>query len=74
MANHITKLRQDSGIDTAKEAATKLNISNSMMYQIEGGHKKPSPRLGIKMTRLFNCTLEDIFLPYNTTDSDKGKH
>lgn len=54
------------------EAAEKLDISVSMLYQIEGGHKKPSPKLGIKMSKLFNCTLEDIFLPYDTTNSDKS--
>jgi putative transcriptional regulator len=41
------------------------------MYQMEGGYKQPSPSLGIKMAELFNCTLEDIFLPFNTTIGDK---
>jgi putative transcriptional regulator len=71
MANHITELRKKSGLETAKEAADKLKISDSMMYQMEGGYKQPSPSLGIKMAELFNCTLEDIFLPFNTTIGDK---
>lgn len=70
MANHITKLRKKAGLQTAKEAAYKLDISESMMYQMEGGYKKPSPNLGLKMSSLFNCTLEEIFLPYNTTNSE----
>ena len=37
------------------------------MYQMEGGYKRPSPGLGVKMADLFNCTLEDIFLPFVTT-------
>lgn len=71
MANHITELRKKSGFKTAKAAAEKLKISHSMMYQIEEGHKQPSASLGIKMAKLFNCTLEDIFLPFNTTNSYK---
>lgn len=73
MANHITKLRKKAGFDTAKDAAEILEISNSMMYQMEGGYKKPSPQLAIKMSKQFNCTLEDIFLPSNTTNSDKKR-
>lgn len=72
LANHITDLRKRAGFKTATEAAEKLNISPSMMYQMEGGYKRPSPGLGVKMADLFNCTLEDIFLPFVTTNSDKG--
>ncbi|HAE91683.1 MAG TPA: transcriptional regulator [Tissierella sp.] len=71
MANHITELRKKSGYITVKKAAEKLEISDSMMYQVEGGYKQPSPSLGIRMAEVFNCTLEEIFLPFNTTDSDK---
>lgn len=69
MANHITKIRKKAGYKTVKKAAEKLEISSGMLYQIEEGFKKPSPNLGIKMSGLFNCTLEDIFLPFNTTES-----
>ncbi|EHQ92187.1 helix-turn-helix transcriptional regulator [Desulfosporosinus youngiae] len=73
MANHITQLRTKAGIKTAKEASEKLKISAGMMYQMEEGVKKPSPTLAIKMAKLFNCTLENIFLPYNITNSDKER-
>ncbi|ACA45005.1 transcriptional regulator [Clostridium botulinum] len=71
MSNHITELRKNAGFNTVKNVTSKLEISDSMMYQIEGGYKKPSPNLAIKMSKLFNCTMEDIFLPYGTTNSDK---
>lgn len=71
MANHITNLRKKAGFETAKKAAKSLDISNSMMYQMEGGYKKPSPQLAIKMSKQFDCTLEDIFLSIITTNSDK---
>lgn len=70
MANHITDLRKKAGFNTARDAAKGLKISDSMMYQMEGGYKQPSPSLGLKMAELFNCTLEEIFLPFNTTDGD----
>ena len=73
MANHITDLRLKAGIKTARKAAIKLGISAGMMYQMEGGLKRPGSLLAIKMRSLFNCTLEDIFLPYDTTESDKGE-
>lgn len=69
MANHITKLRKDAGYETAKEAATKLNISDGMMYQMEGNYKRPGINLAIKMSNLFNCSLEEIFLPFTATNS-----
>lgn len=73
MANHITILRRKAGFNTAIEAAKSLNISNSMMYQLEGGHKKPGSELAFKMSNKFNCSMEDILLPYITTNSDKGE-
>ena len=63
MANHITDLRKKAGYTTVKKAASKLKISNSMLYQIEGGYKKPSSTLAVQMSKLFNCTMDDIFLP-----------
>lgn len=71
MANHITTLRQKAGINTAEKASRLLEISRGMMYQVEEGYKKPSLNLGIKMTKVFGCTLDAIFLPYDTTNSDK---
>lgn len=70
MANHISELRISAGIKTAKEAAFKLKISPGMMYQMEEDLKKPGLSLAIKMSELFKCRMEDIFLPFVTTNSD----
>lgn len=70
MANHITKLRKKSKYKTVASVSKALNISKSMIYQMEGGYKKPSVGLGIEMAKIFDCTLEEIFLPFNTTKSD----
>lgn len=73
MANHITILRKKAGFNTAREAAESLDISNSMMYQLEGGYKKPGSKLAFEMSNKFNCSMEDIILPYITTNSVKGE-
>ncbi|WP_129596675.1 helix-turn-helix transcriptional regulator [Anaerophilus nitritogenes] len=71
MANHLTMLRKKAGFKTAKEAAKSLSISMGMVYQMEQNIKQPSPKLAIKMAKSYKCTLEDIFLPLNTTNCDK---
>jgi flagellin-like hook-associated protein FlgL len=40
--NHLKRLRSKAKIQSAKEAAAALEISTSMMYQMEEGCKKPS--------------------------------
>jgi len=76
MANHITKLRKEAGIKTAKKAAKILGVSSCMMYYMEAAvdkkhHRKPSSALGEKMARLFDCSLDDIFLPFFVTPCSK---
>lgn len=64
--NHIKQLRIKSNFKTANLAAEALGISRSMMKKIECGRKRPSIDLGFEMTKVFNCTLDDIFLPYKS--------
>lgn len=70
---YLKGLRKDAGYKTAKEVATLLNISDGMMYQIEEGYKKPSVKLATKIAALYKCTLDEIFLPMITTNSDKNR-
>lgn len=71
MANHITLLRKMAGYKTVKDASKALGISTGMLYQVEQDIKKPSIKLALKIMELYECSLEDIFLPVNTTYSDK---
>lgn len=66
---HIKYIRKKAGFRTAEEGATALNISLSMMRKLDCGDKRPSIDLAFVMTQVFNCSLEDIFLPYNSTQS-----
>ena len=67
---HLKELRQKAGYKTVREVAPLLDVTDSMIYQIEEGYKKPSIELGIKISKLYNCSLDDIFLPTITTNSD----
>ena len=69
LANHLTTLRKIAGIETCREAAILFGVCKGMMYQMEEGLKRPGISLAIKMTKVYDCTLDDIFLPFNTTDS-----
>ncbi|UZQ51625.1 helix-turn-helix transcriptional regulator [Clostridium kluyveri] len=67
---HLKKLRQKAGYKTVKEVVPFLQVTRSMVYQMEEGYKRPSPELGARMAKLYNCSLDDIFLPIITTNSD----
>ena len=61
---HLRELRRLAGFKTAKEAAKKLEISLSMLYHAEEGINKPSIKLAAKMTDVYACSFDQIFLPY----------
>lgn len=67
----LKEIRLKAGYKTVKEVATLLNVCKGTIYQIEEEYKKPSIYLASKMAHLYSCTLDEIFLPYITTDSDK---
>ena len=71
--NHITELRQLSGIETITKLADVLDVGISTISQIESGSRKPSLKLASKMKQLFSCTYDDIFLPYNFANSEINK-
>ncbi|ADK16707.1 helix-turn-helix transcriptional regulator [Clostridium ljungdahlii] len=52
--------RLNAGIETG-EAINKLDISKSTFYKIEQGHLKPSRDLILKMSRLYDCSTDEIF-------------
>lgn len=81
MANHITFLRRNAGFRTGQKAAKKLNISPAMMYQMEAcvaskQIRRPGSALAFRMTRLFNCSFDDIFMPFFITscNNSSGNH
>lgn len=49
------------------EAAKKLEISKDYLNMIENGRKKPGRDLLIKMSNLYEISIEDIFLAMSRT-------
>ena len=56
----IRKLRIVAKVDTA-EAIKYLAISKSMFYKIEIGDRSPSKEVIAKMSKLYNCSIDEIF-------------
>jgi putative transcriptional regulator len=63
-------LRAKSSYKSTIEAAKALEISKSMLYKIEQGHKKPGRELIKKMSEVYECSTEDIFFAIDVTQRD----
>lgn len=66
----IKQLRIKAGL-TTDEVVNELGISRSMLYKVEQGHRSPSKGLIMRMSSIYHCSIEDIFLGINITNSDK---
>lgn len=66
--NHMKVLRKQAGFKTVHPAAQILNVSAITLYAIEQGIRRPSIEVAARMREIYNCTLDDIFLPYITTN------
>lgn len=61
MENRIKQLRQRLGI-TQEEFAERLGVSRQTVVSLEKGKYNPSVVLGFRIARVFNTTIEDIFI------------
>jgi putative transcriptional regulator len=64
--NKLKEIRLSSGIGFIK-AAKELNISATYLYYIETGARMPGRDLLIRMSKLYECKLDEIFLALNLT-------
>ena len=68
----MTVLRKNAGYKTARDAAKALQVCCGTIYSMERNDKhsrKPSLMLARKITKVYNCSFDEIFLPYTTTIS-----
>jgi putative transcriptional regulator len=65
---HMKELRKQAGYKTVTPAAKALGISSTLLYAIEEDIRRPSLNVSFKMIGVYKCTLDDIFLPYITTN------
>lgn len=52
--------RINVGLET-DEAIERLKISKSTFYKLEQGYQKPSAKLIARMSKVYECTTDEIF-------------
>lgn len=62
------KLRRlRAGFIDREEVANLLGISELYLGKLERGDKTPSPKLIVRMAKLYRCTTDEIFKDFNIT-------
>ena len=61
MENFVRERRTEMGM-TQDELSEKLNVSRQTIISLERGKYNPSIILAFKLSRLFGCTIEDLFV------------
>lgn len=61
MINHVKEYRVSLGI-TQQELGDLLKVSRQTIFSIETGKYVPSTILTLKISKVFNKTVEEVFL------------
>ncbi|MGB3100579.1 MAG: helix-turn-helix transcriptional regulator [Psychrobacillus psychrotolerans] len=61
MKNYVRDKRMAFGM-TQDELSEKLDVSRQTIISLEKGKYNPSINLAFKLSRLFTCTIEDLFI------------
>ncbi|MGM7635235.1 MULTISPECIES: helix-turn-helix transcriptional regulator [unclassified Bacillus (in: firmicutes)] len=61
MENRIKELRAAHHL-TQDELADRLDVSRQTIISLEKGRYNPSIMLAYKISRVFHCTIEEVFL------------
>ncbi len=61
MNNRIEEIRKEKGINQDELAKT-LGVSRQTISSLERGRYNPSITLAYKIAKLFNLTIEDVFI------------
>lgn len=57
---NIRLRRFNAGIEQ-NEAIETLGITRSTFYKVEQGHLQPSKNVIAKMSKLYKCTIDDLY-------------
>jgi putative transcriptional regulator len=60
VSNNVQKYRTSQNY-TQEEMAKKVDVSRQTIIAIEKGNYTPSVLLAIKLAKLFNCSVEELF-------------
>ncbi len=61
MKNHIKQLRKNKGL-RQEDLARELGVSRQTIIAIENDKYNPSLELAMKMAKLLNTTVEELFI------------
>ncbi|MDX8365555.1 helix-turn-helix transcriptional regulator [Cytobacillus sp. IB215665] len=61
MKNNIRDMRSKQNF-TQDELAERLDVSRQTIISLEKGRYNPSITLAFKLSRVFNCKIEEIFI------------
>ena len=65
LLNNLEQSRKNKGL-TQQELSNKADVSRKSINAIENGIYVPSTVLALKISKIFNCKVEDLFeLPKN---------
>lgn len=67
MKNYVRERRRKEKW-TQKDLAQKMDVSRQTIVAIENGKFNPSLTLAFKLSRAFDCTIEDLFLFENGSE------
>lgn len=69
MKNFVKEKRSEFNM-TQDDLSEKLDVSRQTIISLEKGRYNPSINLAFKLSRLFNCAIEDIFI-YEEDEEDE---
>lgn len=70
MKNRLEEIRKKFGINQ-EELAAKLEVSRQTIGSLENGRYNPSITLAFKIAKLFNMSIEEIFLYEEEENNEK---
>ncbi len=70
MKNRLAELRKQHGIKQ-EELAERLEVSRQTIGSLENGRYNPSIILAFKIARLFNVSIEEIFIYEESIEDEK---
>jgi putative transcriptional regulator len=73
MKNRLEALRSQKGW-TQQELADKVEVSRQTIISLENGKYNPSILLAFRIARLFNQTIESIFIYEESSDYESIQH
>lgn len=70
MENHLPRIREERGW-SQKRLADELGVSRQTVISIEKGRYDPSLPLAFRLAKVFECRIEDLFVPDPSAPRDR---